>query len=414
MQNTKGDHYYCHYRAAAAPSRNNNRSERNSNEVSEDDEESEKTMSCGEYSSDEQTEDSSTIASSVSMSLQLVKNKRNNSRSVRNSTDVSGDDEESEKTMSCGEYSSDEQTEDSYTIASSLLMSDSSLETMSCSSSGIIENLSKTIAKSANGTSYPITPSTNGPDINKSRRKKYFKHQGERNETIDTAKKEISFVYASERDILGIRFRLPSPLTVSTNGPDITRSRRKTYLKHEGKRNSQCSYVGTLARGLRDGFGTCRFRNGNLYVGEWQCDKVHGRGTYHWKDGQEYVGDFVENMMEGNGKYKDKNGLEYIGGFKCGKRHGRGRLRCKRGVEIIGLYKDNCLDGPVIVQHASGVVDLDYWKNGMPNGGGVRWTADKACVYMLNKGVPGRKINIRRGNIITEHVKACLKGPSNV
>eukprot|EP00957_Ditylum_brightwellii_P059830 4541815-Ditylum_brightwellii.AAC.1 len=201
---------------AAAPSRNNNRSVRNSTDVSEDDEESEKTMSCGEYSSDEQTEDSSTIASSVSMSLRLVKNKRNNNRSVRNSTHVSGDDEESEKNMSCGEYSSDEQTEDSSTIASSVSMSDSSLETMSYSSSGRNE----TIAESVNGA--------------------------------DTAKKEISFVYASERDILGIRFRLPSPLTVSTNRPDITRSRRKTYLKHQGKRNSQCSYVGTLARGLRD------------------------------------------------------------------------------------------------------------------------------------------------------------------
>eukprot|EP00957_Ditylum_brightwellii_P152630 11618054-Ditylum_brightwellii.AAC.1 len=62
----KGNHYYGHYRAATAPSHNNNKSGRNYTSVTGEDEESEETISCGEYSSDEQTEESSGIVSSVS------------------------------------------------------------------------------------------------------------------------------------------------------------------------------------------------------------------------------------------------------------------------------------------------------------------------------------------------------------
>uniref|UniRef100_A0A7S4VTA1 MORN repeat-containing protein 5 n=1 Tax=Ditylum brightwellii TaxID=49249 RepID=A0A7S4VTA1_9STRA len=169
-------------------------------------------------------------------------------------------------------------------------------------------------------------------------------------------------------------------------------------------------FAGLWVRGLREGLGTCHFGKGAVYVGEWKCDKMNGQGMYQWPDGQKYIGDFVENFMEGSGKCEYENGSEYIGGFKCNKRHGRGRFQCKNGSEIIGIYRDDCLDGPVIIRHASGVVDVDYWENGTPVGGGVRWTADKKYVCELNKGKLGEQMTLCQGKIITEKIKTALKG----
>mmetsp|Transcript_42972 Transcript_42972/g.64793 ORF Transcript_42972/g.64793 Transcript_42972/m.64793 type:complete len:143 (+) Transcript_42972:357-785(+) len=135
---------------------------------------------------------------------------------------------------------------------------------------------------------------------------------------------------------------------------------------------------------------------------------MHGQGTYRWPDGQEYIGEFVEDLMEGNGKCKHKNGTEYVGGFKNCKRYGRGRLRPKNGSEIIGIYNNDCLDGPAIVRYPGGMVEVDYWENGTPVGGGVRWTADRKCAFALNKGKLGKEISVRQGMIITRSVQNAL------
>ncbi len=36
---------------------------------------------------------------------------------------------------------------------------------------------------------------------------------------------------------------------------------------------------GTYVHGLREGYGACRFLNGNLYCGQWAHDMMHGQGA---------------------------------------------------------------------------------------------------------------------------------------
>ena len=38
-------------------------------------------------------------------------------------------------------------------------------------------------------------------------------------------------------------------------------------------------YDGEIVAGVREGQGTCTYKNGNMYEGEWRQNKRHGRGT---------------------------------------------------------------------------------------------------------------------------------------
>ena len=47
-----------------------------------------------------------------------------------------------------------------------------------------------------------------------------------------------------------------------------------------------------------------------------------GYGTYKWADGSIYVGDWSENLIEGQGEYKWPDGRVYKGQWKNNKLHG--------------------------------------------------------------------------------------------
>lgn len=42
-------------------------------------------------------------------------------------------------------------------------------------------------------------------------------------------------------------------------------------------------YQGTKKDGLKEGNGTCRYVNGDQYVGEWINNKKHGQGNFKYK-----------------------------------------------------------------------------------------------------------------------------------
>ena len=44
-------------------------------------------------------------------------------------------------------------------------------------------------------------------------------------------------------------------------------------------------YVGVLKGGLREGHGTMKWRNGNVYEGEWRHGKMTGHGKLSFPDG---------------------------------------------------------------------------------------------------------------------------------
>ena len=51
-------------------------------------------------------------------------------------------------------------------------------------------------------------------------------------------------------------------------------------------------YEGGWHNGLKNGWGTARYRNGDVYEGTWRDNKMFGNGTYTWSDGTVFAGQF--------------------------------------------------------------------------------------------------------------------------
>jgi hypothetical protein len=86
------------------------------------------------------------------------------------------------------------------------------------------------------------------------------------------------------------------------------------------------TYIGKISEGdEKKGKGrfTCE-KNGTIYDGEFQLDKMHGHGTMTWPDGNKYVGEYKNGKRDGNGTYTAANGDRYVGEYTNDKKHGQG------------------------------------------------------------------------------------------
>lgn len=57
------------------------------------------------------------------------------------------------------------------------------------------------------------------------------------------------------------------------------------------------SFEGHFAQGLRSGYGKFQFANGAKYEGQWSDNVKHGDGRYTFEDGRIYTGEFVLDNM---------------------------------------------------------------------------------------------------------------------
>lgn len=118
-------------------------------------------------------------------------------------------------------------------------------------------------------------------------------------------------------------------------------------------------------------FSLFRFKNGNMYEGNWENNKRNGKGTMYWYNlGQEYSGDWVDGVQTGygeniwflkrvsNSQYPLRN--HYIGEFLNGERQGNG-----------------------IFYYASGAIYDGQWKNNMKHGDG-KFIFKNGCVFSGN------------------------------
>ena len=149
------------------------------------------------------------------------------------------------------------------------------------------------------------------------------------------------------------------------------------------------TYIGTLNKGLFDGFGTLSsLDNKYLYTGEWKDGLKHGKGQlitekikYSGKfendvfsgnkgvlcdqKGNIYEGDFVNGKFEGYGHYKMSNGDNYIGQFKNGYFEGKGQLTDKKGNVFNGNFVRGQKDGFGLIVKSNGETIEGKYKNGI-------------------------------------------------
>lgn len=71
-----------------------------------------------------------------------------------------------------------------------------------------------------------------------------------------------------------------------------------SYAKIENLPND-ANYEGEIEQGsnLRQGLGTCVFKDGSLYHGTWIVDKMTGKGFRVFTNQNYYIGDYANNKM---------------------------------------------------------------------------------------------------------------------
>jgi len=120
--------------------------------------------------------------------------------------------------------------------------------------------------------------------------------------------------------------------------------------EEEGKPSMRAgTYLGNFTAGMRgtkaqggdasQSEGTFTYANGDIYVGQWQTGKKHGKGSYSYaKDGTKLVGDWVQGKIV-SGEWIFPNGTFYSGKFRYNKPWGKGVWIFKNGNQLTGEYE---------------------------------------------------------------------------
>ena len=132
------------------------------------------------------------------------------------------------------------------------------------------------------------------------------------------------------------------------------------------------------------GRATASFPNGDLYEGDFEDGKRHGRGCYRYAaTGDKYDGAFVQNIRHGLGTMTYNGKGEYQGYWENGHRHGEGVFNYPSGDSYTGWWRFGKKEGCGTYYSAASKMKLTGdWKNNqivngtweMPNGNSYRGT----------------------------------------
>ena len=166
--------------------------------------------------------------------------------------------------------------------------------------------------------------------------------------------------------------------------PYITSDQSFTLFLEDGN-----TYIGTLNKGLFDGFGTLSSLDSKyLYTGEWKDGLKHGKGQLITEKikysgnfendvfsgnkgilcdekGNIYEGDFINGKFDGYGHYKMSNGDNYIGEFKNGYFEGKGQLTDKKGNVFNGNFVKGKKEGFGLIVTNKGETIKGKYSNGI-------------------------------------------------
>ena len=98
--------------------------------------------------------------------------------------------------------------------------------------------------------------------------------------------------------------------------------------------------------GMRHGMGTLRYRNGNVYKGQFNQNNIHGFGVMTWNNGNIYEGMWNLNVREGKGIFTSNAGHVYEGECKADMANGQGQMVYANGDVYQGQWVDDVREGP--------------------------------------------------------------------
>jgi len=143
---------------------------------------------------------------------------------------------------------------------------------------------------------------------------------------------------------------------------------------YEGERN---------AAGEKEGRGTYRFADGNVYEGEWKGDKKEGNGTHRYADGDVYHGEWKRDEKDGIGTYRYADGDVYEGEYKGG---------VKEGLGTYHYVKEG------------GEAEVTRCRAGDPVGEGAWWSANRHRAWRLLDGELVEEISLARAAAIATRI----------
>jgi len=110
--------------------------------------------------------------------------------------------------------------------------------------------------------------------------------------------------------------------------------------KRDGREGAE-RYVGTMARGRMHGIGTYLDSTGEIYQGEFQEGREHGRGLRVFPTGR-YDGEWRQGLREGRGVMFWINGNLFRGEFRNGLPEGPGEFYSVEGGWFRGNWNAGC------------------------------------------------------------------------
>lgn len=143
-------------------------------------------------------------------------------------------------------------------------------------------------------------------------------------------------------------------------------------------------YSGVNVDGVRQGYGTFKYNNGDVYTGNWYNNKRSGRGTCKYKNGDTYEGDWKNDTCQ-DGTLTYANGDEYYGRWKKGKINGWGKYRKADGSTYEGKFKDSKKDGGGLLITADGDTIAGEFRNDKAHGYNYIRFKDGTRVMLMRK-----------------------------
>ena len=127
---------------------------------------------------------------------------------------------------------------------------------------------------------------------------------------------------------------------------------------------------GCLSGNCENGTGKFRFKDDNIYEGQWKNGKQEGKGKLTLKDGAIYLGDFKAGKMQGKGRFTLVTGDYLEGDFNDDRFEGQGVFIFKSGIKMGGTYVNNTIKNGYQIYKDSSRYDGDFLAN-LRDGKGV-------------------------------------------